>query len=275
MLAEFLYLSSRKLSRDTDYQIRLLRMAAKAFTNSALAGPLVTSTTGIPSFNTLPQELRGKIYAKLLTLLYAFSISKSLYSGGLLRCEPMPKRTRWLALLLTSNKMTQETLKMFYPRRCFDLRLDPTEQFDILRSFLERIGPVSIASISHLRINFPVEDRSGEKRTGLDSLQSLQLLCEKYIGLSELENVSYSDTLSIFIERKSGEEKDGRRKNRQRKDERKDVLETLNAYIKGNKEKLTVTVIIKAHEKDTEEEIIQRPEWRPMVARGWANKSVQ
>lgn len=81
--------------------------------------------------------------------------------------------------------------------------VDITErQIGVLRSFLECIGNVNAASLSHICINFPtvvsIDGETGKLRLRDDSLQSLKVLKDKCTNLSTLETVvHYRDSGSF------------------------------------------------------------------------------
>jgi WD40 repeat protein len=75
-------------------------------------------------------------------------------------------------------------------------------QTDVLRSFLDCIGIVNAASLSHLCINFPtvvsIDEEAGKVRLREDSLQSFNLLQEKCTKLSTIETVVHFKNSEIL-----------------------------------------------------------------------------
>lgn len=75
-------------------------------------------------------------------------------------------------------------------------------QIGVLRSFLDCIGPLNAASLSHLCINFPtvvsIDKEPGKVKLRDDSLQSLKLLQDRCTNLSTLETVVHYKNSSLF-----------------------------------------------------------------------------
>jgi hypothetical protein len=148
----------------------------------------------------LPKSIRNDIYEKVLAVphpLYLFQEPNS-------RVEAFApeKPSRWLAILLTNRQICHEASVILYGTNHFHLVDTTQQQLGLLRSFLDCIGSVNTASLSHLCINFPVleevDGQVGEVKLRDDSLGSLKLLREKCTTLSTLEILVHNKCNSVF-----------------------------------------------------------------------------
>ena len=77
-------------------------------------------------------------------------------------------------------------------------------QADLLRSFLDCIQPLNVASLSHLSVNYPVAERINDQakrhELGTDSLQSVRLYQDKCTKLSTPETIMHYKNSSFFKE---------------------------------------------------------------------------
>jgi hypothetical protein len=161
------------------------------------------STRSTPvSFLDLPRGVRNNIYKRLLVLRHPLYIFQEPNSP--LESFAPDKPFRWLALLYTNRQIYTESSAALYSMNQFHLEDITPLQVDLLRSFLDRIGPLNAASISHLCVNFPVAERiDGQaKRVELrtDSLQSVRLYQDKCTNLSTLETIVHYKNSSFFRE---------------------------------------------------------------------------
>lgn len=154
------------------------------------------------NFLDLPKGVRDDIYGRVLAVphpLYLFQEPNS-------RVETFApeKPSRWLAILLTNRQICHEASVILYGTNHFHLVDTTQQQPDLLRSFLDCIGSVNTASLSHLCINFPVleevDGQTGEAKLRDDSLQSLKLLRERCTQLSVLETLVHNKSDSVFRE---------------------------------------------------------------------------
>ena len=87
---------------------------------------------------------------------------------------------RWLAVLCTNQTIYREASAVLYKKNHFHLVGVTKKQLGLLQSFLECIGSVNAASLSHLCTNFPVVESacgpSGNINLRLDSLETLELV---------------------------------------------------------------------------------------------------
>ncbi|KAH8644040.1 hypothetical protein IG631_01504 [Alternaria alternata] len=188
------------------------------------------SATG--NFLDLPKGIRNNIYEKVLAVphpIYLFQEPNS-------RVETFApqKPSRWLAILLTNRQICHEASVILYGTNHFHLVDTTQQQLGLLRSFLDCIGSVNAASLSHLCINFPVTEevdgQTGEVKLRDDSLQSLKLLRERCTNLSKLETLVHNKSNSVFRETGDSLEK---------------ALFTINAQLKAisSLEKVIVRVV--------------------------------
>ncbi|MBE3044361.1 hypothetical protein IMZ48_17700 [Candidatus Bathyarchaeota archaeon] len=139
-------------------------------------------------FFRLPIEIRITIYKLVLTVrapLYLFR------NGKRVQAFAPEMRRRWLALLYTSRQLYGESSAVAYGSNRYII-MDTTKEVDLLRSFLEKIGPKNASSLSHLGLSFPTvetaDDESGKARLGQDSLRAFKILQEKCKGIITLES---------------------------------------------------------------------------------------
>lgn len=163
--------------------------------------PTLTRSTPV-SFIDLPRRVRDNIYKRLLVLqhpLYIFQEPNSPIESF------APDRPfRWLALLRTNRQIYIESSAVLYGMNQFQLEDITPLQADLLRSFLDCIGPLNAASLSYLSVNFPVAERINDQAKRLelrtDSLQSVRLYRDKCTKLSTLETVVHYKNSSFFRE---------------------------------------------------------------------------
>jgi hypothetical protein len=137
----------------------------------------------------LPRPVRDEIYREVLAVvqpLYLFKDSGSpkvgLFAPG--------KRPRWLALLFTNRLLHAEASAILYRANHFTFVSTTPNQSDVVQSFLDCIGSVNAAHLSHLSINFPAADsQQGEVVLGEPDSDTLRLLQEKCTGLATLETI--------------------------------------------------------------------------------------
>ncbi len=100
--------------------------------------------------------------------------------------------------------MHSEAILVLYGMNNFSLVDSTPQQVGLLQSFLDSIGSVNAALLSHLCINFPVaesiEGQPGKVKLREDSLQSLKLLREKSINLTTLETFIHGKNDKGFLE---------------------------------------------------------------------------
>jgi hypothetical protein len=112
------------------------------------------------------------------------------------------KPRQWLALLHTNRQISVEASAVLYKVNHFEL-VDITErQTGVLQSFLDCIGSVNAASLSHLCINFPIavsiDEEPENVRLRADSIQSLKLLQDKCTNLLTLETAVHFKNFGFF-----------------------------------------------------------------------------
>jgi hypothetical protein len=158
------------------------------------------ATSATVNFLDLPKGIRNDIYENVLAVphpLYLFQEPNS-------RVETFApeKPSRWLPILLTNRQICREASAILYGTNHFHLVDTTQQQLGLLRSFLDCIGSVNAASLSHLCINFPVleevDHQVGEVKLRDDSLGSLKLLREKCTTLSRLETLGHNKRNSVF-----------------------------------------------------------------------------
>ena len=139
--------------------------------------PTLTRSTPV-SFLDLPRRVRNNIYKRLLVLRHPLYIFQEQKNSPIESFAP-ERPFRWLALLRTNRQIHIESSAVLYGMNQFHLEDITPLQADLLQSFLDCIGPLNAASLSHLCVNFPVAERiDGQaKRVELrtDSLQSVRL----------------------------------------------------------------------------------------------------
>ncbi|KAF2267299.1 hypothetical protein CC78DRAFT_87166 [Lojkania enalia] len=152
------------------------------------------------NFLDLPKGVRNKIYSRVLIVPHPLFLFQE--PGCRVETFAPDRPFRWLALLYTNRQISHEASAVLYRINHFHL-VDITEQqFGLLRSFLDCIGHVNAASLSHLDINFPVvesiDGKPGALKLRDDNLQSLELLRHNCTTLSTLEALIHSKNFSIF-----------------------------------------------------------------------------
>lgn len=157
------------------------------------------SSTSV-DFLTLPVGIRNKIYKRVLFVPHPLYLFQE--PGSHVESFMPEKPVGWLAILYTNRKIYREASAVLYEKNRFHL-VDITEQqFGLLQSFLECIGPVNAASLSHLCINFPVVESacgpSGNINPRLDSLETLKLVRDKCTNLSTLEMLVHHKNRDVF-----------------------------------------------------------------------------
>jgi hypothetical protein len=154
------------------------------------------------NFLDLPKGIRNDIYKKVLIVphpLYLFQEPDS-------RVETFaPERPiQWHALLYTNRQIYREASAALYGMNKFHLVDITQQQISLLQSFLDCIGPVNAASLSHLCVNFPVAEsidgQPGKVKLRDDGPQSLKLLQNKCTNLSTLETTVHHKNSSVFRE---------------------------------------------------------------------------
>ncbi|KAG7286602.1 hypothetical protein NEMBOFW57_008913 [Staphylotrichum longicolle] len=138
-------------------------------------------------FLDLPRHIRDDTYQKVLVVahpLYLFKDSHSL-SVDLFAPEARPRR---LALLFTNRQLHAEASAILYHLNHFTFVDTTPSQGNVVQSFLDRVGPVNAAHLSHLSINFPAADsRDGRAVLREADSRALGLLREQCAGLATLE----------------------------------------------------------------------------------------
>ncbi|KAF2702782.1 hypothetical protein K504DRAFT_463972 [Pleomassaria siparia CBS 279.74] len=163
--------------------------------------PTLTRSTPI-SFLHLPRPVRDDIYKRLLVLRHPIYIFQEPNSP--VESFAPDRSLQWLALLHTNRQIYTESSAALYGMNQFHLEDITPLQANLLRSFLDCIGPMNAALLSHLCVNFPVAERINgqaqkvELRT--DSLQSVRLYQDKCTKLSTLETVVHYKNSSLFRE---------------------------------------------------------------------------
>lgn len=138
-----------------------------------------------------PDPIRNKIYEIVLIVLRPLYLFQD--PGSPVDANAPDKPLQWLGLLHTNRQISAEANAVLYRVNDFELVDISSAQTDVLRSFLDCVGSVNAASLSHLCINFPtvvsIDEEAGKVRLRKDSLQSLNLLPEKCTRLSTIETV--------------------------------------------------------------------------------------
>jgi hypothetical protein len=154
------------------------------------------------SFLDLPRGVRNNIYERLLVLQHPLHIFQEPNSP--IESFAPDRPLRWLALLHTNRQVSMESRATLYSMNQFHLEDITPLQTDLLRSFLNCIGPLNAASISHLCINFPVAERAQGQADGIelrtDGLQSVRLCQGQCTNLATLETVVHYKNSGFFRE---------------------------------------------------------------------------
>jgi hypothetical protein len=159
-----------------------------------------SASSATVNFLDLPEGIRNDVYKRVLILPHPLY----LFQEPNFRVETFaPERpSRWLALLYTNRQIYYEASVALYGTNHFHLVDITQQQFGLLQSFLDCIGPVNAASLSHLCINFPVAEsidgQPGKVKLRDDSLQSLKLLRDKCTNLLTLETLVHYKNDSVF-----------------------------------------------------------------------------
>ena len=152
------------------------------------------------NFLDLPNEVRNKIYQTVLVVLHPLYLFQD--PGPCLETFAPDKPLQWLALLHTNRQISVEASAVLYRVNHFEFIDITKQQIGVLRSFLDCIGSVNAASLSHLCINFPVAvsiaEEVGKVRLRDDNLQSLKLLQDKCTNLSTLEMIVHYRNSGFF-----------------------------------------------------------------------------
>ncbi|KIX03676.1 uncharacterized protein Z518_07229 [Rhinocladiella mackenziei CBS 650.93] len=160
-----------------------------------------SANSGPINFLDLPKLVRDKIYEEALVVLHPVYLFQD--PGSQVETFAPDKPLRWLALLHTNRQISVEASAVLYRANHFEL-VDITEkQIGVLRSFLDCIGTVNAASLSHLCISFPIvvsiDEEPGKLRLRDDSQQILKLLEDKCTNLSTLETVVHYRNSGFFM----------------------------------------------------------------------------
>jgi hypothetical protein len=163
--------------------------------------PSLTHSTPV-NFLNLPRGVRNNIYKRLLVLRHPIYIFQEPNSPVESFAPDRP--FRWLALLHTNRQIYTESSAVLYSMNQFHFEDITPTQVDLLRSFLDCIGPMNAASLSRLCVNFPVAERIHDQAERVelrtDSLQSVRLYQDKCTKLSTLELVVHYKNSSFFRE---------------------------------------------------------------------------
>lgn len=148
----------------------------------------------------IPSEIRNRIYKAVLAVprpLYLFQ-----EPGRGVETFAPDRPSQWLSLLYTNRIVSAEACPVLYKENSFHFIEDTRRQVEVLRSFLNRIGPTNAAFLSSLCINFPIAERAVSSSEGIrfrdDYLQTLTLLEANCPNLSTLEMVVHHRNLKLF-----------------------------------------------------------------------------
>lgn len=163
-------------------------------------GSSQSATAATVNFLDLPDWVRHKIYDLVLNVLHPLHLFQE--PGSSVQSFVPDKPLQWLALLHTNRQIYVEASAALYRVNHFEL-VDITKlQIGVLQSFLDRIGFVNAASLSHLCINFPnvvsIDKEPGKVRLRDNSLQTLKLLQDKCTKLTTLETVVHYKNAGFF-----------------------------------------------------------------------------
>jgi hypothetical protein len=143
-----------------------------------------TNSSAIDIFS-LPLKARNEIYKHTLVLLHPLYISKD--TGARVETFAPDKPPHCLALLHTNQQMKNEASAVLYGENKFVFLEEGPQQFDLLKNFLDCIGPENTSSLSHVCINFPISECQPQKlELRDDGMQSLKLLQERCTGLKTM-----------------------------------------------------------------------------------------
>ncbi|KAJ5638438.1 hypothetical protein N7528_000828 [Penicillium herquei] len=155
-------------------------------------------------FLTLPAELRDNILRRLLILpqpLYVFQDGR-----GPVEVFATEKPYTWLTLTRVNRQTSLDARRVIYGAHKFMLEAieTPKTSGDLVRSFLNSIGPVNASFVCHLAINFPLLETSekGLETIGLSegSTQMLKLLQTQCTNLKTLELLVFEQASSKLLE---------------------------------------------------------------------------
>lgn len=159
-----------------------------------------STSSATVNFLDLPIEVRNRIYEIVLVILHPLYLFQE--PGSPVETFAPDRPLQWLALLHTNRQIYVEASAVLYAINHFHFVDITQRQVGVLRSFLDCIGYVNAASLSHLCINFPIaesiDDQPGKVRLRDDSLESLKLLQDKCTNLSTLETVVHYKNSSFF-----------------------------------------------------------------------------
>ncbi|KAF2678071.1 hypothetical protein K458DRAFT_409242 [Lentithecium fluviatile CBS 122367] len=166
------------------------------------AGSTSTSPPSGRNFLDLPIDIRYDVYTRVLHVPHPLYLFRE--PGCPVETFAPEKPIRWLALLSTNHQIHREASAALYKTNQFHLMDTTQQESNLLQSFLDCIGPVNAASLSHLCISFPaaenIEGQPGQVKLREDSLQSLKLLQDQCAKLSTLEMIVHSKNSSVFRE---------------------------------------------------------------------------
>lgn len=151
-------------------------------------------------FLALPDWIRNQIYQTVLIILQPLYLFQD--PGSPVATFAPDKPLHWLALLYTNRQISAEASAVLYSVNHFEFVDITMGQIGVVRSFLDCIGSVNAATLSHLCISFPsvisIDEEPGNVRLRDDSLQSLKLLQDKCTKLSTLETVVHYKNSDLF-----------------------------------------------------------------------------
>ncbi|KAI0906874.1 hypothetical protein F4823DRAFT_630923 [Ustulina deusta] len=135
-------------------------------------------------FFGLPAEIRNEIYNILLVIKGSIYLERIPASGPMQVCAGDPEWASSTMLLRVSRQMHHEAAPIAYGRNTFVVSPD---QYDALRHFLTRLGPLNASLLRTLIIDFPVLARSsGQRRLRDSDVRGIQLLQQTCTGLKRL-----------------------------------------------------------------------------------------
>lgn len=135
-------------------------------------------------FFGLPAEIRNEIYNILLVIKGSIYLERIPASGPMQVCAGDPEWASSTGLLRVSRQMHHEAAPIAYGRNTFVVSPD---QYDALRHFLTRLGPLNASLLRTLIIDFPVLARSsGQRRLRDSDVRGIQLLQQTCTGLKRL-----------------------------------------------------------------------------------------
>lgn len=143
------------------------------------------------SLSDLPDLILRQIFEYLLIVGHPLYLFRG--NGDSVEVFAPDKPRQWLALLYTSWQMNEEASAVVYGCNTYNL-LDATrDQSNLLRSFLNCIGPANANKLSRICTDFPViEGVSGAYKLRSGDLQVMKLLQEKCKSIKVLETCIHS-----------------------------------------------------------------------------------